>query len=94
MGIPILGPSFIYSDKMLVIHNSSRPESVLRNKSNSISYHAVHESVAMNEFLVEHIPSKENIADLLTKILYGKKEGILSEISYMIIMMIISHQYQ
>ena len=77
MGIPILGPSYIYGDKKSVIHNSSRPESVLRKKSNSICYHAVCESVAMGESLVGYIPSKENIADLLTKVLYGEKRRYL-----------------
>ena len=27
---------------MLVIHNTSKPESVLKKKSNSVCYHAVH----------------------------------------------------
>ena len=83
MGIPISGPSYIYGDNMSVIHNSSRPESVLRKKSNSVCYHAVHESVAMGESLVGHIPSKENIADLLTKVLYGhKRRYLVSNILY------------
>ena len=33
MGIPISVPSYIYGDNMSVIHNTSRPESVLRKKS-------------------------------------------------------------
>ena len=73
MGIPMSGPSYIYGDNMSVIHNSSRPESVLRKKSYSVCYHAVHESVAMGESLVGHMFSKENVADLLTKLLYGHK---------------------
>ena len=77
MGISMSGPSFIYADNISVIHSSSRPESVLRKKSNSVCYHAVHESVAMHESLDRHIPSKENIADLLTKVLYGEKRRYL-----------------
>ena len=34
MGIPISGPLYIYGDNLSVLHNTSRPESVLRNKSN------------------------------------------------------------
>ena len=68
MDVPILGPSYIYGD-MSVIYKSSRPESVLRKKSNKVCYHAIHESVAMGESLVGHVPSKEKIADLLTKFL-------------------------
>ena len=46
MGVPIEGPSYIYGDNISVIYNTSRPESVLRKKYNSIYYHFVRESVA------------------------------------------------
>ena len=36
MGILISGPSNIYGDNMSVVLNKSRPESVLRKKSNSV----------------------------------------------------------
>jgi hypothetical protein len=36
MGVGISGPSYIYGDKMSVIHNTQRPESMLKKKSNSI----------------------------------------------------------
>jgi hypothetical protein len=36
MGVRISGPSYIYGDNMLVIHNTQRPESMLKKKSNSI----------------------------------------------------------
>ena len=70
MSIPLPGPSYIYGDKMSAVHNTSRPESVLRKKSNSVCYHAVSESVVIGESLVGYIPSKENVADLMTKVLY------------------------
>ena len=71
MGIPIDGPSHIYCDNMSVIHNTQRPESTLKKKSNQICCHAVHESVAMGESVTGHIPSKENPADLVTKVIPG-----------------------
>lgn len=71
MGVPIDGPTFIFGDNMSVIHNTSKPESTLKKKSLSICYHAVREAVAMGECLVAHIPTKNNLADLLTKILSG-----------------------
>ena len=77
MDIPVSSLSYIYGDNMSVIHNSSRPESVLRKKSNSVFYHAICESVLMSESLVGHISSKENVADLVTKVLYGYKRGHL-----------------
>ena len=44
VGVGISGPSYIYGDDMLVIHNTQRPESMLKKKTNSICYHAVHKS--------------------------------------------------
>ena len=73
LGIPISGLSYICGDNMPVVHNTSRSESVLRKKSNSVCYHAVCESVAMGESLVKHTPSKENVTNLMTKVLYGQK---------------------
>ena len=57
MGVPVEGPSYIYGDNMSVIHNVSKPESVLKKKSNSICYNFVCESVAMRECLTCHIPT-------------------------------------
>ena len=71
MGIPISGPTFIYGDNMSVIHNTQRPESVLKKKNNAICYHAIRESVAMGESKTGHIPTDENVADLATKIIGG-----------------------
>ena len=93
MGIPILALSCIYGDNMSVLHSSSRPESVLRKKSNSVYYHAGCESVAMGESLVGHLPSKENIADLLKKSYMSKREDPWSVIVFMIFMTNISHQW-
>ena len=47
------------------VHNTSRPESVLRKKRNFVCYHVVFESAAVNECLVRNIPSSENIADVM-----------------------------
>ncbi len=49
MVIALAGPSFIYGDNMSVIHNTQRPESTLKKKSNAICYHAIWEAVAMGE---------------------------------------------
>jgi hypothetical protein len=71
MGVPISGPSYIYGDNMSVIHNTQRPESTLKKKSNSICYHFAREAVAMGEAKMEHINNNENPADIATKIIYG-----------------------
>ena len=77
IGSPISSPSYISGDNVAAVHNTFKPASVLRKKSNSVSYHTVHESVALRESLVEHICSMENVADLMTKVLYGHKRRYL-----------------
>ena len=81
VGILISSPSYIYVDNMSVVYNTSRPKSVLRKKSNSVCYQVVHESVGIGESLVE--PSKENVADLMTKVLFGhNRRYLVSNILY------------
>jgi hypothetical protein len=67
MGVTLSGPTFVYGDNMSVVHNTQRPESVLKKKSNSICYHAVRESAAMGESTIGHVPSVGNPADICTK---------------------------
>ena len=71
MGIPIYGPAYVYGDNMSVIHNTQRPESMLKKKSNSVCYHYCRESVAMGESLTGHVPTLKNPADLCTKVIPG-----------------------
>ena len=84
MGVPITGPSYVYGDNMSVIHNTQRPESTLKKKSNSICYHAVREAVAMNECRTTHVPTADNPADIATKIMCGgaKRESLVSMLLY------------
>ena len=85
MGLPIDGPTYVYGDNMSVIFNTFQPESQLKKKSNSVSYHAVRESIAMGECITTHIPTLLYFSDLLTKFLYGQKrrnlvDGIMFDI--------------
>lgn len=84
MGVPLSGPSFIYGDNMSVIHNTQRPESTLKKKSNSVCYHAVREAVAMGECLTGHVPTHDNPADICTKIMPGgqKRDHLVGLILY------------
>jgi hypothetical protein len=36
MGMVLIGPTYVYGDNMYVVHNTQRPNSVLKKKSNSI----------------------------------------------------------
>ena len=83
MGVAISRPSYIYGDSMSFIYNTQHPESTLKKKSHSLHYHVAHESVAMGESLTGHIATDQNVADLLTKVLYGPKMTcIIGEILY------------
>jgi hypothetical protein len=84
MGVPLSGPTYIYGDNMSVIHNTQRPESTLKKKSNSICYHAVRESVAMNESITGHVSTHANPADVATKVLSGgqKRDGLIGLVLY------------
>jgi hypothetical protein len=73
MGIPLSGLTYVYGDNKSQVTNSSRPESTLKRKCNSICYHVIRESVAMGETLLTHIRTGENLADFLTKTTSGTK---------------------
>ncbi len=73
MGIPLSGPTYIYGNNKPQVTNSSRLESTLKKKCNSIRYHAIRESVAKGETLLMHIRTGENLADFLTKTTSGTK---------------------
>ncbi len=55
LGIPIEGPANVYCDNNSVVINSSKPESVLKKKHNSIAYHCVQEAVAANTIRIAKI---------------------------------------
>jgi hypothetical protein len=68
-GILIDGPSNIFCDNKSVVTNSTAPTSLLSKKYNSIAYHRVCESIAANVIRIAKVHTKENLADLLTKVL-------------------------
>lgn len=71
MGIPIDGPAHVKADNMSMVNNSSKPESTLKKKSNSIAYHYVRERAAADVIRVSYEPTVTNIADMLTKVQPG-----------------------
>jgi hypothetical protein len=73
MGIPLSGPTYMYGDNQSQVINSSRPESTLKKKCNSICYHAICELDAMGETLLMHIRTGDNLANFLTKTTSGAK---------------------
>ena len=84
MGIPISGPTYLMGDNQSVLCNTAAPESTLKKKSNSITYHCVRESVACGELLTAYEPTDSNFADLMTKSLPGgaRRTGLIRSILY------------
>jgi len=83
MGVPLTGPAYIYGDNKSQVTNSSRPESTLKKKCNSICYHAIRESVAMGETLIGHLRTWNNLSDFLTKVTTGaKRRRLVGEVLY------------
>ena len=77
MGVAVNGPSYVFGESILVVTNVSKPELTLSKKSDAICYHSVREALAMGEALVAHIPTRSNLDDLFTKILYGFHQRFL-----------------
>jgi hypothetical protein len=71
MGVTIDGPKYVYGDNMSVVHNTQRPGSGLKKKSNEICDHLVRESTAMGGSIIGHVPYVNNPADICTKALPG-----------------------
>jgi hypothetical protein len=73
-GVPIEGPANVFCDNRGVVKNVSIPESTLMKKHNVINYHAVREAVAAGILRVGKEDGETNLADLLMKVLTGKKQ--------------------
>jgi hypothetical protein len=71
MGVTFIGPTYVYGDSISVVHNTQRPESVFKKKSNYICYHELFEYSAMGESIIGHVPSVDNPADICTKVVPG-----------------------
>ena len=74
MGIPVNGPSYIYGDNQSVLCNTSIPDSTLKKKSQSITFHFVREGVARDEWRTVYVSTNLNPADLLTKVLQSREK--------------------
>ena len=77
-GVPLEGPTRIRADNMSVVNNTSRPESQLKKKSNSIAYHFCREVIASGAAFVTYEPTATNLADMLTKTQDAKTRSALA----------------
>ena len=66
VGIPVDGPAYTFGGNKSVLVHSSKPTSVLRQKSTSITYYFVREGSATDEWCVVYVNTNDNVTDLLT----------------------------
>jgi hypothetical protein len=71
LGVEVDGPAMMFGDNNAVIISTSIPSSQLKKKHNSCAFHRIRECVAMQVVDFMHIPSQDNLADVLTKPLGG-----------------------
>ena len=68
-GVPIDGSTDIFCDNEAVYNNASTPESQLRNKHHSISYHISREVGDSGTCRMSKEDTETNLSDLFTKVL-------------------------
>ena len=76
-GIPLYGPTDVLCDNASVVKNSSKIESTLDKKHNSIAYHAVRWSAAAGIIRAGWIHGDFNLADAMTKRLTAPRRDFL-----------------
>ena len=73
MGIKIEAPTTVLCDNESAVKNTSRPESPIKKKHNSIAYHKAREAVAAGTIRIIKEDTATNVADLLTKLFNGEQ---------------------
>ena len=82
-GVEVDGPAKVLCDNNSVVLNSSKIESVLNKKHNSIAYHAVRWAVAAMVIIVGKIHTDYNLADAMTKRLTAvRREALFGDWTY------------
>ena len=67
LGFPPPAATLLYCDNNTAVLMASQPRFHSRAKHIRVAYHAVRDYVAHREIRLHYIPSKNNVADLLTK---------------------------
>ena len=70
-GTPMDLPTYITGYTKYLICNTSKPHSILKNKSSSIAFHFIREGTAKDEWKTAYINTHLNTANILTKLLSG-----------------------
>ena len=67
MGIPIIGPTYLFGDNLSTIISSTKSDGKIAKRWNILSFHRVCEAVAHNVVRPFHIDGKDDPADVLSK---------------------------
>ena len=68
MGFKVSKLATLLVDNQSVVINTTLPSSCLKKKHNAIAYHTIREAVPAGIVRIAYISSKENSADILTKL--------------------------
>ena len=69
MGVQIDGPCNLFCDNESVVKNTTRPESPIKKKHNSVAYHKARESIASKICRIAKEDRASNVADIFTKLM-------------------------
>jgi hypothetical protein len=67
LGVPINNVSYVFGDNETMIDSSTFPHSRLHKRHNILSYHYVRSMIAKGFLAMHHIPSGDNVADVVSK---------------------------
>ena len=67
LGVPIVGPSYVFGDNETVVNSALVLHSRLLKRHNALSYHRVRAAIAAGFIRMYHIPGTTNPADILSK---------------------------
>ena len=67
LGVKLEESSIMVGDNMAIILNTTIPSSAIKKKHQACNYHKIRESIAAGFITYGHIPSEDNVADIMTK---------------------------
>ena len=82
-GVPMDGPTDRFCDNEALYKNASTPESQIKKKHHSISYHMSREAVASGACRIAKEDTETNLSDLFTMVLTRvRREFLLNKFTY------------
>jgi hypothetical protein len=67
MGCPLDGATCVLADNISVVHNCTKPKSVLKKKSCGVAFYFCRERIAVKVVFVVWTNMEDNLADMFTK---------------------------